>query len=180
MPQSKSYHAPTLAWPWLLFALTVLARTSLAATRCYDNLGCYQSLTLHALPQEPVHLRTEYRISCRGHTNDAVVSATDSETVMKDKIEKSCFVVDLPVRIIIHGFRDSASASWVSRMRDAFLAKEDCNVIAVDWHHGAPFPYEQAVANSFLVATQVAHLIRHLELVHVSSKSQQNFLLFMT
>ncbi|RUS85410.1 hypothetical protein EGW08_006801 [Elysia chlorotica] len=257
----------------------------LAATRCYDGLGCYESLTLHALPQEPSHLRTEYRISCRGNPDHSVIKATDTDTDLKNKIgcsptnrppdraqyrqshlwtggvrcrsfesgqdyrernrqgsnhgpfaseadvlpnghcaplpmpkrhgyaipyrmdrnnlikltggpqvltqttglpagrldvglvilqpteawlatHQSCFSVGKPVRFITHGFRDSASAPWVTRMRNAFLAKEDCNVIAVDWHHGAPFPYEQAVANSFLVARQIGHLIRHLELVH--------------
>lgn len=165
MSQSKTRHM-NLTWACIILVPVINVWTAHAATRCYDNLGCYESLTLHALPQEPSHVRTEYRLSCRGRIDDVVFKATDSDTVLKDKIEQSCLVVDHPIRMIIHGFRDSASASWVERMRDAFLAKDDCNVIAVDWHHGAPFPYVQAVANSFLVARQVAHLVRHLELVH--------------
>ncbi|GFN89194.1 transposase [Plakobranchus ocellatus] len=138
----------------------------MAATRCYDNLGCYESSILHALPQEPTHLRTRYTVSCRGHVDDAVIFATDGKTAMKSKIEKSCFSVDKPIKLLTHGFNGKGTAAWVLSMRDAFLAKEDCNVVVVDWHHGATYPYEQAVANSLLVARQVGNFIRHLELVH--------------
>ncbi|KAK3727937.1 hypothetical protein RRG08_019942 [Elysia crispata] len=61
-----------------LVIVSITPRPVLAATRCYDKLGCYESLTLHALPQEPAHLRTEFHVSCRGHTDDTVVRATDT------------------------------------------------------------------------------------------------------
>lgn len=42
------------------------------------------------------------------------------------------------------------------------LDREDCNVVLVDWSHGAGFPYAQAAGNIRLVGVQVAELIRFL------------------
>lgn len=50
------------------------------------------------------------------------------------------------------------------------LDREDCNVVLVDWSHGAGFPYAQAAGNIRLVGAQVAELIRFL--ISSSSGSQ--------
>lgn len=42
------------------------------------------------------------------------------------------------------------------------LDREDCNVVLVDWSHGAGFPYAQAAGNIRLVGAQVAELIMFL------------------
>lgn len=44
-------------------------------------------------------------------------------------------------------------------MTNELLAKEDCSVIAVDWHGGSGPPYTQAVANIRLVGAMTAHLL---------------------
>ena len=52
--------------------------------------------------------------------------------------------------------------SYPSSIKDALLDSEDCNVVLVDWSHGAGFPYPQAAGNIRLVGAQVAELIRFL------------------
>ena len=51
---------------------------------------------------------------------------------------------------------------WATQMKDALLAREDCNVVLVDWSKGARFPYERAAGNTRLVGAQTAELIRFL------------------
>ena len=51
---------------------------------------------------------------------------------------------------------------WLTRLKEALLDREDCNVVLVDWSRGARFPYMQASGNSRLVGAQTAELIRFL------------------
>ena len=51
---------------------------------------------------------------------------------------------------------------WATRIKDALLDREDCNVILVDWSQGARFPYRQAAGNTRLVGAQIAELIKFL------------------
>ena len=36
-------------------------------------------------------------------------------------------------KVLVHGYGDSGLTGWVRSMKDAYLAREDCNVISVDW-----------------------------------------------
>lgn len=136
----------------------------LCATRCYDQyeLGCYDSKPTNTLPQDPAHVRTSFTLSCRKATNNATLAAVLTTEQFRQNIEKSCFQAYRETKFIIHGFTDSGQAEWIKDMRDAFLLKDDYNVVAVDWHHGGQFPYVQAVANSAMVARQVARFITHI------------------
>ena len=59
-------------------------------------------------------------------------------------------------------FRPANIDFYLSSIKDALLDREDCNVVLVDWSHGAGFPYAQAAGNIRLVGAQVAELIRFL------------------
>ena len=52
--------------------------------------------------------------------------------------------------------------TWATRMKDALLSRDDCNVILVDWSKGAKALYRQSAGNTRLVGAQVAELIRFL------------------
>ena len=52
--------------------------------------------------------------------------------------------------------------SWLKKLKDARLEREDCNVILVDWSRRASFPYTQASGNTRLVGAQIATLIKFL------------------
>lgn len=53
-------------------------------------------------------------------------------------------------------------ANWVPDITRAILAKEDVNVITVNWVGGARVAYDHAVSNTRIVGAQVAHLIKLL------------------
>ncbi|KAH9512762.1 Stimulated by retinoic acid protein 6 protein-like [Bulinus truncatus] len=137
----------------------------MAATRCYGDLGCFDSGSLMALPQDPSFIRTQFQVSCPNHTDSALIDATDDPDTVKRQLESSCFQVYRDTQFIIHGYNEDVGAQWLLRMRDGLLKKGDYNVIIVDWHHGSRFPYEQAAANMYLVARQLAKFLRLVELI---------------
>jgi hypothetical protein len=59
------------------------------------------------------------------------------------------------VKIIVHGFIDTALKTYIQDMKNAFLRAEDINVILVDWSSGNKFPYSQAAANTQVVGAEV-------------------------
>ena len=62
--------------------------------------------------------------------------------------------------------------TWATKLKNALLRREDCNVILVDWSKGAKFPYIQAAGNTRLVGAQTAELIRFL--ISASSGSHRS------
>lgn len=52
--------------------------------------------------------------------------------------------------------------TYPTRMKNALLEREDCNVIVVNWKPGARGFYPQAAGNIRLVGVQIAVLIRFL------------------
>ncbi|XP_072542127.1 phospholipase A1 member A isoform X2 [Salminus brasiliensis] len=65
--------------------------------------------------------------------------------------------------VIIHGYRAIGSKpSWVSGLAQAFLQKEDVNVLVVDWIYGASFAYNLVVKNYKEVSVQISVLINQL------------------
>ncbi|GLG98059.1 Phospholipase A1, partial [Gryllus bimaculatus] len=64
------------------------------------------------------------------------------------------FSADRPSVLLVHGFGDSAAASYMYPvLRDAFLEVGDYNVLAVDWAALAAAPwYASAAANTRLAA----------------------------
>jgi len=67
-------------------------------------------------------------------------------------------------KILAHGFQQSGYTSGsILAMRDAYLLREDCNFISVDWASLATFPfYIRAVTYSTLVGEQTGNLINFL------------------
>lgn len=52
--------------------------------------------------------------------------------------------------------------SWVNDLAQAFLEKEDVNVLVVDWLCGASYAYNHVVDNYKEVAVQISILINQL------------------
>nr|CAD7589660.1 unnamed protein product [Timema genevievae] len=74
-------------------------------------------------------------------------------------LEKSDFQYDLPVKVLIHGFKGSGKDKGAIRGAQAFLDRENVNVIMVDWEKGAANSYPAAVANTELVGRQMSLLL---------------------
>ena len=68
----------------------------------------------------------------------------------------------IPLQFIPESQDGYAGNSWLKKLKDALLKREDCNVILVDWSRGVSFPYMQASGNTRLVEAQIAMLIKFL------------------
>lgn len=70
----------------------------------------------------------------------------------------------LPTKVLVHGYGDTGITGWIKRVRDAYLSKENCNVISVDWQKLANTDplYNIAAANSKPVGYLTADLINFL------------------
>jgi len=68
-----------------------------------------------------------------------------------------------PVKFIVHGFHGKAKDTNWPIMAKKFLEREDCNVIRVNWEHGAAgLFYLSASRNTQLVGAQIAVLMKRL------------------
>ncbi|KAJ7383384.1 hypothetical protein OS493_028466 [Desmophyllum pertusum] len=103
---------------------------------CYDPYGCFRKEGLFTkLPASPYWVGTSFHLFTReGH---GIVNANDQKN-------------------------RNGHGRWASQIRDALLARDDYNVILVDWKWGAKIPYAQAAANTQLVGAQVAEFISFL------------------
>ncbi|XP_034257115.1 pancreatic triacylglycerol lipase-like [Thrips palmi] len=80
-----------------------------------------------------------------------------------DTLWQSSFDPKRPTRIITHGWKSSADADIVQLLRKAYLEKEDCNVIGVDWSGLASsnfYPWAKSYTNP--VGRRVATLIKEM------------------
>ncbi|XP_014204208.1 pancreatic lipase-related protein 2-like [Copidosoma floridanum] len=80
-------------------------------------------------------------------------------------LNRSYFDATMPTKILIHGWTDSGSSSWMHDMRRNYLDAADYNVILVDWSSGSFKEYLVAARLTKLVGDYVA---RFVELVLAS------------
>ncbi|XP_041864092.1 lipase member H [Melanotaenia boesemani] len=75
------------------------------------------------------------------------------------------FNLSRPTTFIIHGYRPSGSPpEWMDKFTELLLAREDFNVIIVDWNHGATnLNYLKAVANTHKVAENLTAFIKLMQ-----------------
>ncbi|KAM7397949.1 hypothetical protein PAMA_006019 [Pampus argenteus] len=75
------------------------------------------------------------------------------------------FNVSRPTTFIIHGYRPTGSPPvWIDRFKDLLLAREDMNVIVVDWNHGATtLNYFKAVENTYKAADNLTAFIKRMQ-----------------
>ncbi|XP_078354760.1 inactive pancreatic lipase-related protein 1-like isoform X1 [Oculina patagonica] len=126
---------------------------------CYGKYGCFErqpglNAWLVKLPESPADVGTSFHMFTRdgfGIVND----------VDESKLTAPKFDISRRTIFVIHGYTESKN-TWATRIKDALLEREDCNVILVDWRKGAKTLYGQAAGNTRLVGAQVAELIRFL------------------
>lgn len=132
---------------------------------CYDDLGCFGTdppfrsveRPIVLLPASPDSIKTTFELHTRTRPSTAEEEILDYNNV--SSIKSTSFDGSRKTKIIIHGFTHNGHRQWLQNMAQAFLKKEDVNVIIVDWGHGATPPYTQATANTRVVGAQVAKLI---------------------
>ncbi|XP_051172193.1 uncharacterized protein LOC127288642 [Leptopilina boulardi] len=132
---------------------------------CYDGVGCFEDTGpfsyLEMLPSAPKDVGTRFFVygSRKARSIPMEVSAEDISEKIRHAID-----VDLPTKVLVHGFGSDCDHIWVYEMRSALMQVQDCNVVCVDWSPGSTIPnYVRAAANTRLVGRQLAKLVRSLD-----------------
>lgn len=112
------------------------------------------------LPSRPSFIGTSFSLFTRANP-------TTPRRILRRGLPASRMDVNLPVKILIHGFLQHRQSEFLINMTRALLQHAPMNVIVVGWSGGAGFPYTQAVANTRVVGAEVARLIQHLKVAGV-------------
>nr|CAD7193722.1 unnamed protein product [Timema douglasi] len=126
-----------------------------------DNMvGCFATQRKHSplkkTPESPEIVDTKFWLYTPSNiTSPQLIQYGDRLY----SLEKSDFQYDLPVKVLIHGFKGSGKDKGAIRGAHAFLDRENVNVIIVDWEMGAANSYPAAVANTELVGRQMSLLL---------------------
>ncbi|XP_078317695.1 pancreatic lipase-related protein 2-like [Crassostrea virginica] len=122
---------------------------------CFDNYPPFDNAALD-LPRSPDEIGTEFLLYTRRSWNTSQHLNYSSLA----SVTNSLYKPSLKTKVIIHGFTNSIKSTWLYEMKDAFLKKDDFNVIIVAWGRGATAPnYNQAVSNTRMVGTQLRLII---------------------
>ncbi|KAG0420946.1 hypothetical protein HPB47_003166 [Ixodes persulcatus] len=142
----------------------ILPRTAFYSDQeiCYDGLGCFSQRSIYShfsLPSSPKEVDTKFMLYSRKNRQVPVfLDYLRYESLGVDQFKQQKSLV-----FIVHGFGEDGNATWILKMKDAFLEMEDVNVVAVDWNKGCPQPmYLTAAANTALVGRQIARLVEVL------------------
>jgi len=158
-----------------VFMLATLTTLTNAKRVCYEKYGCFSHLSPSTrrffvkLPQSPSNIGTKFHLFTRSNTKSSQIIDDDD----RNKLTASNFRISRRTIFVIHGFTENIN-TWNKPMKDALLARENCNVILVDWSRGARSPYGQAAGNTRLVGVQIAELIRFLISSNSGSSSLAN------
>ncbi|XP_054765927.2 pancreatic lipase-related protein 2-like [Lytechinus pictus] len=146
----------------LVFSSLLFMLLGVSCRVCYDDLGCFgTSLACHwRNPDSPASIGTTFTLYTRQnrYTGDSL-DRTNYAT-----ISSSSFRASRDTKLIVHGWTDSMTGSWIT-MRDALLDNYDVNVVMVDWSDGALKGYTQSRANTRVVGREIAKLIEAFQAV---------------
>ncbi|CAG9819198.1 unnamed protein product [Phaedon cochleariae] len=136
--------------------------------KCYGTYGCFDVGPPWTSDTRPVALfpedikKIEPKFHLYTRKNPLRPGFLDvSEMEFFDE-ESSFLDPKKPIYLITHGYVESGYRDWIGWMARALLAREDCNVIVIDWEGGSEPPYGQAVANIRLVGAIAAHLLAEI------------------
>jgi len=137
-------------------------------TVCYGVLGCFSNEAPYnnangMVPDPPAEMGVTHMVYSRNNkVTEVKVSYDDVDSVKNlANINPS-----LPLKIVIHGFKSEAKQGWTQDIKNAILEIEDVNVYLVDWSGGSGSwwdhknMYNQAIANTRVVAAQVAKVVQ--------------------
>ncbi|XP_076044493.1 pancreatic lipase-related protein 2-like isoform X2 [Oratosquilla oratoria] len=134
---------------------------------CISGLGCIETPDdffdpIYRPVNLPPYTREDINTVFTLHTpeNKTGIIVPNDDVVF---LVNATFSAARPTKIIIHGFLDAPSASWMVDMVSALLSMGTFNVFTVNWSGGSRALYSQAVANTRVVALEVALLITTLK-----------------
>ncbi|XP_064477436.1 pancreatic triacylglycerol lipase-like [Ornithodoros turicata] len=158
---------------WCVLLASVLRAVQGAVvgdSQCYGPLGCMtisldfyhkENRPLNRLPKTREQVNTKFKLFTRNNLLQGDVLSWSST---EQDIKLSHFQPTRPTKLITHGWIDNIDLTdWMVKMKDAYLAKDDCNVVLVDWKAGTLHSYVQAVANTRLVGAEIALFVNKLK-----------------
>ena len=128
---------------------------------CYDGYGCFTTEApfggtverpFSLLPEKPMRINTQFYLYNRLASREIITSEDLTGSFNKTA----------PVKFIAHGFYNTGDKQWILDMKDAFLKRENANIIVVDWSGGSGLPFTLAVANTQVVAVDISKLIEKI------------------
>ncbi|CAH1271912.1 PNLIP [Branchiostoma lanceolatum] len=153
-------------------ALTVLSSSQARGeTVCYPELDCFSTGGgfVDRLPAEPVTINTHFLLFTRNSLYGEQFLRHNAPAGLLD----SHFNSSKDTKFLVHGYMDDRTEEWLVMTTDAILARDDVNVVIVDWGGGAmELDYSQVAANARVVGAELARFISFLkEEVDVSGRS---------
>lgn len=132
---------------------------------CYRELGCFKLRDRmripYGYPQRPNRIGTRFWLYCTRDSKRRIkVTTSSSAWRLAGCREKGR---GRPLIVIVHGFTESAAASWVTSMARALLSVIGANVLLVDWRRGAAAPvYSVAASNTPAVGAELSVVLQRL------------------
>ncbi|KAL1416693.1 hypothetical protein MTO96_027590 [Rhipicephalus appendiculatus] len=125
---------------------------------CYRELGCFKLRDRmripYGYPQRPSRIGARFWLYCARNSRRRIKVATSSSAWSLAGCHEKGH--RRPLIVIVHGFTESAAASWVTTMARALLE-------VVDWRRGAAAPiYSVAASNTAAVGAELSVVLQRL------------------
>lgn len=125
---------------------------------CCKDTGCFTKdapFTLMPLPDCAENYGIKYTMYTRNNKkNGEVFTKSTSPSVFRGE-RRTVFV--------IHGFLENQDYTWMTTIKDAFIEREDIQVVIVDWSKGGSNPnYFQSASNTRTAGAYTAVVIQNL------------------
>ncbi|KAL1473505.1 hypothetical protein MTO96_038615 [Rhipicephalus appendiculatus] len=132
---------------------------------CYRELGCFKLRDRmripYGYPQRPSRIGARFWLYCARDSHRRIKVATSSSAWSLAGCHEKGH--RRPLIVIVHGFTESAAASWVTTMARALREVIGANVLLVDWRRGAAAPiYSVAASNTAAVGAELSVVLQRL------------------
>jgi len=138
--------------------LLAVAHVSQAAEICCGATGCFNNnapFNNLPLPTCPPGCSLRYLMYTRSNRNTGQVVSDTSVPSVYSGARRTV--------VCTHGWNSDGNTSWLTAMKNAFLDREDINVIVLDWGGCAQLAnYNQAASNTRTVGAQTALVFQNL------------------
>jgi hypothetical protein len=151
-----------------VIAFLAFVHSSLAAERCCPPYGCFNDnspFNAMPLPTCPQNCRIVTLMYTRTNRNNG--------QAVTDTTVPSVFVPSRRTVFEAHGWNSNGNSGWLTEMKNAYLDREDINVVIVDWGGCAQnLNYNQAASDTRSTGRYVSAVIQRLLQVAGSSPAR--------
>jgi len=148
--------------------MALLVQCARAAEVCCPEVGCFNDNAPFnglPLPNCPQGFNIVYTMYTRTNRN--------AGQVFTQNTVPAAYVASRRTVFIAHGWNSDGTSPWMATMKNAFLDREDINVVNVDWGGGAQvINYNQAAMNTRTTGAFTALVYQNLLRVSGSAPSR--------